>query len=100
MEYSLGDPVRDIHQRFEFYNHAIYLNALAAQPNFDVQSASTAVSIFGGGFASLCQAGSGCGPRVSITLGAVMSLSLCASCRQRGALFAVYVVFGAGLHQL
>ena len=29
-----------------FYNHSIYLNALAAQPEFDVQSVSLAVSIF------------------------------------------------------
>ena len=29
-----------------FYNHAIYLNALATQSNFDVSTASTAVSIF------------------------------------------------------
>ena len=29
-----------------FYNHAIYLNALAAKPAFDVSTASLAVSIF------------------------------------------------------
>ena len=29
-----------------FYNHAIYLNALATQPAFNVSTASTAVSIF------------------------------------------------------
>ena len=29
-----------------FYNHAIYLNALATQPAFNVSTASAAVSIF------------------------------------------------------
>ena len=29
-----------------FYNHAIYLTELAANPNFDVQTASFAVSLF------------------------------------------------------
>ena len=86
-----------------FYNHAIYLNALAAQPNFDVQSASTAVSIFflSGGFTGLYVAKlvQDYDPRVSITLGAVMaSLSLCALpfVANLVQLFAVYVVFGAG----
>ena len=38
-----------------FYNHAIYLNALAAQPAFNVSTASAAVSIFflSGGIAGL-----------------------------------------------
>ena len=38
-----------------FYNHSIYLNALAANPAFDIQTASGAVSIFflSGGFAGL-----------------------------------------------
>ena len=86
-----------------FYNHAIYLNALAAQPNFDVQLASTAVSIFflSGGFTGLYVAKlvQDYDPRVSITLGAVMaSLSLCALpfVANLVQLFAVYVVFGAG----
>ena len=86
-----------------FYNHAIYLNALAAQPSFDVQSASSAVSIFflSGGFTGLYVAKlvQDYDPRVSITLGALMaSLSLCALpfVASLVQLFAVYVVFGAG----
>jgi len=86
-----------------FYNHAIYLNALAAQPNFDVQSASAAVSIFflSGGFAGLYVAKlvQEYDPRLSITLGALIaSLSLCALpfVANLVQLFAVYVVFGVG----
>ena len=86
-----------------FYNHAIYLNALAAQPSFDVQSASSAVSIFflSGGFTGLYVAKlvQDYDPRVSITLGALMaSLSLCALpfVASLVQLFVVYVVFGAG----
>ena len=86
-----------------FYNHAIYLNSLAAQPNFDVQSASIAVSIFflSGGFSGLYVAKlvQEYDPRISITLGASLaSLSLCALpfVVNLAQLFSVYVVFGAG----
>ena len=66
-----------------FYNHAIYLNALAAQPAFTVGSASMSVSIFflTGGVTGLFVARwvEDYDPRISITAGAVMSfVSLCA----------------------
>ena len=66
-----------------FYNHAIYLNALAAQPAFTVESASMSVSIFflTGGVTGLFVARwvEDYDPRISITAGAIMSfLALCA----------------------
>ena len=86
-----------------FYNHAIYLNALAAQPAFTVGSASMSVSIFflTGGVTGLFVARwvEDYDPRISITAGAVMSfVSLCALAYVKTTLqlFLVYGLFGAG----
>ena len=86
-----------------FYNHAIYLNALAAQPNFDVQSASTAVSIFflSGGLTGLYVAKlvQDHDPRLSITVGALtasLSLAVLPFVANLGQLYVVYALFGAG----
>jgi len=86
-----------------FYNHAIYLNALAAQPSFTVGIASTSVSIFflTGGVTGLFVARwvEDYDPRISITAGAVMSfisLSLIAYVETALQLFLVYGLFGAG----
>ncbi len=86
-----------------FYNHAIYLNALAAQPAFTVGIASTSVSIFflTGGVTGLFVARwvEDYDPRISITAGAVMSfvsLSLIAYVETTLQLFLVYGLFGAG----
>lgn len=86
-----------------FYNHAIYLNALAAQPSFDVQSASTAVSIFflSGGISGLLVAKlvQDYDPRLCITAGALMaslSLSGLPYVSSLPQLYVVYSVFGAG----
>lgn len=86
-----------------FYNHSIYLNALAAQPSFDVQSASTAVSVFflSGGFSGLLVAKlvQDYDPRLCITAGALMAslalagLPFVSSLTQ---LYVVYSIFGAG----
>ena len=60
-----------------FYNHAVYLNALATQPAFNVQTASTAVSIFflSGGITGLWVAKwvQEYDPRICICTGAVVS---------------------------
>ena len=86
-----------------FYNHAIYLNALAAQPSFDVQSASTAVSVFflSGGISGLYVAKlvRDYDPRLCITAGALMaSLSLAGLpfVSNLAQLYVVYSIFGAG----
>ena len=86
-----------------FYNHAIYLNALAAKPAFTVGSASMSVSIFflTGGVTGLFVARwvERYDPRLSITAGAIMSfVSLCALAYVNTALqlFVVYGLFGAG----
>ncbi|MEX2468302.1 MAG: MFS transporter, partial [Pseudohongiellaceae bacterium] len=86
-----------------FYNHAIYLNALAARPGFDVSSASVAVSIF---FLSGGVAGLGVGrwvrdydPRICISAGAIVSfltLSALAFITTRWQLYVVYALFGTG----
>jgi len=86
-----------------FYNHAIYLNALAARPGFDISSASMAVSIF---FLSGGVAGLGVGrwvrdydPRLCISAGAVLcflTLSALALVEALWQLFVVYALFGAG----
>ena len=86
-----------------FYNHAIYLNALAAKPPFTVGIASISVSIFflTGGVTGLFVARwvEDYDPRISITAGAVMSfisLSLIAYVETTLQLFFVYGLFGAG----
>ena len=86
-----------------FYNHAIYLNALAAQPAFTVGIASTSVSIFflTGGVTGLFVARwvEKYDLRIVITAGAVMSflsLSLIAFVETTVQLFLVYGLFGAG----
>ena len=86
-----------------FYNHAIYLNALATQSNFDVSTASAAVSIFflTGGVMGLFVARwvQEYDPRICITAGAVisfLSLSLLAYVSTVWQLFLVYAFFGTG----
>ncbi|MBM87361.1 MAG: MFS transporter [Gammaproteobacteria bacterium] len=86
-----------------FYNHAIYLNALAAKPAFDVSTASLAVSIFflAGGVMGLWVAKwvEHHDPRFCITAGAVISfLSLVALAYVSNVwqLFLVYAFFGTG----
>ena len=86
-----------------FYNHAIYLNALATQSNFDVSTASTSVSIFflTGGVMGLFVARwvQEYDPRICITAGAIisfMSLSLLAYVSTVWQLFLVYAFFGTG----
>lgn len=86
-----------------FYNHAIYLNALATQPAFDVQSASFAVSIFflSGGISGLFIAKMvhEYDVRVCITVGAViawLALSVLALVTTLWQLFVVYTFLGIG----
>lgn len=86
-----------------FYNHSIYLNALAAQPAFDVQTASLAVSVFflSGGIAGLWVAKwvQEYDPRICISAGAVISffaLSSLAYVETVWQLFIAYGFFGAG----
>ena len=86
-----------------FYNHAIYLNALATQSNFDVSTASTAVSIFflTGGVMGLFVARwvQEYDPRICITAGAIisfLSLSVLAYVSTVWQLFLVYAFFGTG----
>jgi len=86
-----------------FYNHAIYLNALATQSNFDVSTASAAVSIFflTGGVMGLFVARwvQEYDPRICITAGAIisfLSLSLLAYVSTVWQLFLVYAFFGTG----
>jgi len=86
-----------------FYNHAIYLNALAARPAFDVQTASLAVSIFflTGGVAGLWVAKwvQEYDPRICITFGAVcafLALSSLAYVETVWQLFLAYSLFGVG----
>ncbi len=86
-----------------FYNHSIYLNALAAQPAFDVQTASLAVSIFflSGGIAGLWVAKwvQEYDPRICISAGAVISfiaLSSLAYVETVWQLFVAYSFFGVG----
>ena len=86
-----------------FYNHSIYLNALATQSNFSVSSASLAVSVF---FLSSGVAGLLVGrliqrvdTRVSFTLGAVLcfaALTALAHVQTMWQLVIVYAVFGSG----
>ena len=87
-----------------FYNHAIYLNALATQPAFDVRTDSMAVSIFflTGGVVGLFVAKwvQDYDPRICISAGAIisfLSLSALAHVSAVWQLFVVYGFFGAGL---
>ncbi|MBL4580736.1 MAG: MFS transporter [Gammaproteobacteria bacterium] len=86
-----------------FYNHAIYLNALAANPNFDVQTASFAVSVFflSGGVAGLWVAKwvQDYDPRICISAGAVIScvaLSSLAFVQEIWQLYLAFMLFGVG----
>ncbi|GJM14038.1 MAG: MFS transporter [Pseudohongiella sp.] len=86
-----------------FYNHAIYLNALAANPNFDVQTASFAVSLFflSGGITGLFVAKwvQDYDPRICITAGAVISciaLSSLGFVKEVWQLYLAFMLFGVG----
>ncbi len=86
-----------------FYNHAIYLNALAAKPNFNVQTASLAVSLFflSGGITGLWVAKwvQQYDPRICIIAGAViscLSLASLALVQQLWQLYVAYIFFGVG----
>lgn len=86
-----------------FYNHSIYLNALAATPAFDVETASNAVSLFffSGGLSGLLVARwlQRYDPRYCISAGAVVSalaLSLLALVQTVPQLYLVYCLFGVG----
>lgn len=86
-----------------FYNHAVYLNALATQPAFDVQSASIAVSVFflSGGIGGLYVAKvvQDHDVRICITGGAIiawLSLSALAWVTTLWQLIIVYAFLGVG----
>ena len=86
-----------------FYNHAIYLNVLAARPVFTVQSVSVAVSIFffSGGISGLGVARwvQDFDPRWCICTGAILSfiaLTVLAYVNSVWQLYLVYAVFGMG----
>jgi len=86
-----------------FYNHAIYLNALAANPNFNVQTASFAVSLFflSGGVTGLWVAKwvQDYDPRICISAGAVIScfaLSSLAFVQEIWQLYLSFMIFGIG----
>ncbi|MFT6094327.1 MAG: MFS family permease [Pseudohongiellaceae bacterium] len=86
-----------------FYNHSIYLNALATNPAFDIRTASYAVSIFflSGGFAGLMVAKliQDYDPRLPICLGAIIAgLALCLFPRIVSVwqLYCTYALFGVG----
>ena len=86
-----------------FYNHAIYLNALAANPNFDVQTASFAVSLFflSGGVIGLWVAKwvQDYDPRICISAGAIISgfaLASLAFVQEIWQLHLAFMFFGAG----
>lgn len=86
-----------------FYNHSIYLNALATQSNFSVSSASMAVSVF---FLSSGVAGLLVGrmiqrvdTRISFTIGALLcctALTALAHVQTMWQLVLVYMIFGSG----
>ena len=86
-----------------FYNHSIYLNALAATPAFSVATASIAVSLFffSGGLAGLLVARwvQNYDPRYCLTGGAVISagaLSALSYVTTVPQLYVVYCIFGMG----
>ncbi len=86
-----------------FYNNAIYLNAIAAKPAFDVQSASLAVSVFflSGGITGLFVARwvQAMDPRVAISTGAIvaaLALSSLPYVENLWQLYLAYALFGVG----
>ena len=86
-----------------FYNHAIYLTELAANPNFDVQTASFAVSLFllSGGITGLWVAKwvQDYDPKICISAGAIISgfaLSSLAFVQEIWQLYLAFIFFGAG----
>lgn len=86
-----------------FYNHSVYLNALAANPAFDIRTTSYAVSVFflSGGFAGLWVGNlvQKYDPRVPMCLGAILAcLSLCVFPRIASIwqLYLTYAIFGVG----
>ncbi|MFK7865545.1 MAG: MFS transporter [Pseudohongiellaceae bacterium] len=86
-----------------FYNHSVYLNALASNPAFDIRTTSFAVSLFflSGGFAGLWVAKltQDHDPRLPICLGAVIAcISLCLFPRivTVWQLYLTYILFGVG----
>lgn len=86
-----------------FYNHSIYLNALASNPAFDIRTASYAVSVFflSGGFAGLMVAKliQDYDPRLPICLGAIIACTaLCLFPRIVSVwqLYLTYALFGVG----
>lgn len=86
-----------------FYNHSIYLNALATNPAFDIRTASYAVSVFflSGGFAGLLVAKliQDYDPRLPICLGAIIAcIALCLFPRIVSVwqLYLTYALFGVG----
>jgi MFS family permease len=86
-----------------FYNHSVYLNALATQSSFSVSSASMAVSVF---FLSSGVAGLIVGrmiqrvdTRISFTVGAILccvALTALAHVQALWQLIIVYMIFGSG----
>ncbi len=86
-----------------FYNHSVYLNALATQSSFSVSTASMAVSVF---FLSSGVAGLLVGrmiqrvdTRISFTLGALLcfiALTALAHVQALWQLILVYMIFGSG----
>jgi len=86
-----------------FYNHAVILNALAGTPNFTVQTASFAVSIFflSGGFTGLWVAKliRDFDSRICISVGAIIcgcALAALSAVSQVWQLYLVYGLFGMG----
>lgn len=86
-----------------FYNHSVYLNALASNPAFDIRTTSFAVSIFflSGGFAGLWVAKltQEHDPRLPICMGAAIAcISLCLFPRIATVwqLYLTYALFGVG----
>lgn len=86
-----------------FYNHPVYLNELASRDNFDLGSASFAVSLFflSGGVSGLVVGRwvEKLDPRYCISFGAVISsvaLSCIAYVETVVQLYIVYIIFGVG----
>ena len=86
-----------------FYNHPVYLNELASRDDFDLGTASFAVSLFflSGGVSGLVVGKwvERVDPRYCISFGALISavaLSCIAYVETVGQLYVVYIFFGAG----